>query len=114
MFKILTLVAGAAVTAAGVMMANPIVARADFVFDMCPSGMDGVVAGTPTSCPFADNVRANYFRSGSRHIDVYSPVTDETYPMDCGNTHFIAHLSDGETHPGVLCEGGNDAEVVIW
>jgi hypothetical protein len=38
--------------------------RADFIFDICPSGLDGVVTGTPTSCVFADNVRRSYFSSG--------------------------------------------------
>jgi hypothetical protein len=89
-------------------------AKADFVFDMCPSGMVGGVAGTPTSCPFADNVRRSYFANGGPFIEAYSPVTDESYVMDCTDAHFIAHLSDGETHPGVLCTGGNDAAVVIW
>jgi hypothetical protein len=34
--------------------------------------------------------------------------------MDCSYTHFATHLSDGETHPGARCTGGNDAAVVIW
>ena len=107
------ILAAPAAILAGVVL-NPVVAHADFVFDVCPSGMDGVVAGTPTSCPFADNVRANYFRYGGPHVGAYSPVTGENYSMDCVDTNFIAHLSDGETHPGVLCTGGNDAAVVIW
>lgn len=76
--------------------------------------MDGVVAETPTSCPFADNVRANYFRYGGSVIGAYSPVTDRIYPMDCVSGNFIARLSGGATHPGVLCTGGDGAEVVIW
>lgn len=114
MFKAFRLLAGAAVAAASTMMANPVVAQADFVFDMCPSGMDGVVAGTPTSCPFADNVRRSYFAGGGAMVAAYSPITGQGYVMDCGHTNFVAHLSDGETHPGVLCTGGNDAAVVIW
>ncbi|MDI3312953.1 MAG: hypothetical protein QJR12_01305 [Mycobacterium sp.] len=105
-------VAVAALAAGAVALATH--ANADFVFDICPSGMDGVVAGTPTSCPFADNVRENYFRYGGPLIEAYSPVTGEIYAMDCSDAHFIARLSDGETHPGVLCTGGNDAAVVIW
>lgn len=89
-------------------------ATADFVFDMCPSGMDGVVSGTPTSCAFADNVRRSYFGGGGPIVGAYSPITGQGYVMDCGHTNFIAHLSNGETHPGVLCTGGNDAAVVIW
>jgi hypothetical protein len=84
-------------------------ARADFVFDMCPSGMDGVVSGTPTSCPFADNVRRSYFNSRSSVVAAYSPVTDQFYAMDCSDNNFVAQLSDGETHPGVLCVGANSA-----
>jgi hypothetical protein len=114
MFKVLTLVAGAGVAAAGVMMTNPVAAQADFVFEMCPSGMDGVVTGTPTSCAFADNVRRSYFAGGGAMVAAYSPITGLGYVMDCGHSNFIARLSNGETHPGVLCTGCNDAAVVIW
>lgn len=109
-----TLIA-AGLAAAALVLNPPAPAHADFVFEVCPSGMDGVVAGTPTSCPFADNVRANYFRyGGTSVIGAYSPVTDVIYPMDCSSGSFIAELSSGAMHPGVLCTGGNGAAVVIW
>jgi hypothetical protein len=76
--------------------------------------MDGVVAGTPTSCPFADNVRQSYLNYGGPVVGAYSPVTNQIYAMDCSHRNFIAHLSNGTSHPGVLCTGGNDAAVVIW
>ena len=89
-------------------------AHADFIFDMCPSGMDGVVTGTPTSCAFADNVRRGYFNQRNSNVFAFSPVTGENYSMDCSYTNFVAHLSNGMSHPGVLCTGGIGAAVVIW
>ncbi len=63
---------------------------------------DGVFAGPKTSCPFAKNVRDAYFAvpGDSVEIDVYSPVTKQTYTMNCVQT--------GET---VTCRGGNQAVV---
>ena len=84
------------------------------VSDTCPSGMDGVVTATPTSCPFADNVRRGYFTQGSSDVIAWSPVTGNWYDMDCSNTNFVAHLGNGRSHPGVLCTGGIDAAVVVW
>jgi hypothetical protein len=65
---------------------------------------DGVFAGPNTSCPFAKNVRDGYFSAGgdSVEIDVYSPVTGETYSMNCVKT--------GDT---VTCRGGNEAVVTF-
>ena len=104
------LAAGA--VALGLAAAGP--AHADFIFDTCPSGMDGVVTATPTSCPFADNVRRGYFTQGSSDVIAWSPVTGNWYDMDCSNTNFVAHLGNGRSHPGVLCTGGIDAAVVVW
>lgn len=81
-------------------------------FVICPSGHAGVA--TPvTSCAFADNVRRSYLIQGGPEVLAYSPVTGETYTMEC-NGGFTAHLSDGEVLQAVRCTGGNDAVVVVW
>jgi Glucodextranase, domain B len=59
----------------------------------------GLLVGPNTSCPFAENVRSEYDRSGPGWIDVYSPVTDQTYTMYC--TSDSPHV----------CTGGNNAAV---
>jgi hypothetical protein len=69
-----------------------------------PSGATGscggdVSVGPNTSCAFALNVAATYYRTGSSVIDVYSPTTGKTYTMTC---------SSGSPH---VCTGGNDASV---
>jgi hypothetical protein len=63
---------------------------------------DGVLAGPNTSCPFAKNVHEKYFAvpGDSVEIDVYSPVTHQTYAMNCVRT--------GDS---VTCRGGNEAVV---
>jgi hypothetical protein len=63
---------------------------------------DGVFAGANTSCPFARNVRDGYFAvpGDSVEIDVFSPVTGQTYTMSCVRT--------GDR---VTCRGGNNAVV---
>jgi peptidoglycan hydrolase-like protein with peptidoglycan-binding domain len=64
----------------------------------------GVFAGPNTSCPFAQNVREKYFSvpGDSVEIDVYSPVTQQTYTMSCVRT--------GDR---VTCRGGNNAVVTF-
>lgn len=64
----------------------------------------GVFAGPKTSCPFAKNVHDEYFDvpGDSVEIDVYSPVTGQTYTMNCVRT--------GDT---VTCRGGNEAVVTF-
>lgn len=59
----------------------------------------GLVVGPNTSCAFAENVQAEYYRSGAGWISVYSPVTDRTYSMYC--TSSSPHA----------CTGGNNAAV---
>jgi hypothetical protein len=59
----------------------------------------GLTAGARTSCPFAENVRAEYERSGSGILEVYSPTTGLTYRMYC---------TAGTPH---VCTGGNGASV---
>ena len=69
---------------------------------------DRVFAGPDTSCPFAHDVRRRYMpvqQEGSVMIDVYSPVTQETYTMNCVRT--------GITHNSVDCRGGNNAVVTF-
>jgi peptidoglycan hydrolase-like protein with peptidoglycan-binding domain len=62
----------------------------------------GVWAGPTTSCPFAQNVRQQYFSvpGDSIQIQVFSPVTNQTYTMAC--------VRDGDW---VTCRGGNNAVV---
>jgi peptidoglycan hydrolase-like protein with peptidoglycan-binding domain len=64
----------------------------------------GVFAGSNTSCQFAQNVRQTYFSvpGESVEIDVYSPVTQQTYTMACVKT--------GDQ---VTCRGGNNAVVTF-
>jgi len=59
----------------------------------------GLVVGPNTSCGFAENVRAEYNRSGAGWINVYSPATGRTYDMFC--TSSSPHV----------CTGGNNAAV---
>ena len=62
----------------------------------------GLHAGPNTSCAFAANVKAAYDEApgASASVQVFSPVTGQTYTMSCapaGN--------------GVTCSGGNNASV---
>ena len=62
----------------------------------------GVYANGNTTCPFAHNVRNEYYNSGqSSVIRVHSPVTGSTYTMSC---------SSRSPH---TCTGGNDASVTF-
>jgi hypothetical protein len=67
-----------------------------------PDCGDGITAGPNTSCPFAKNVREEYFNvpGDSVEIDVHSPVTGKTYTMSC--------VKKGSK---VTCRGGNNAVV---
>ena len=62
-----------------------------------------VVAGPKTSCVFALSVEAAWLAapSGATVVDVYSPVTNKTYSMQC------------EQGNPTVCRGGNDAVVYI-
>jgi hypothetical protein len=72
-----------------------------------PAGMTncggGVYAGADTSCPFAQNVAADY--TGGDPFSVYSPVTGQSYTMTC--------TGPGTYEDVVTCEGGNNAEVAF-
>jgi hypothetical protein len=61
----------------------------------------GLEAGPHTTCPFAENVRSAFESSGPGTVDVYSPVTHDTYAMSC---------TDGSP---AVCTGGNGAAVYI-
>lgn len=60
---------------------------------------NGLIVGPNTSCGFAANVRAEYYRSGPGWLVVHSPVTGRTYNMFCTST---------SPH---VCTGGNNAAV---
>lgn len=62
-----------------------------------------VSAGANTTCVFALNVAAEYLTQGggTRTVDVYSPVTNQYYSMNC-----VAGVP-------TVCRGGNNAVVYI-
>jgi hypothetical protein len=54
--------------------------------NICPSGMTGV-ATADTSCAFAENVRAAWYaQPPGAVVTAYSPVTQQTYTMQCAPT----------------------------
>lgn len=81
-------------------------------FLICPDGHSGVATGV-TSCQFAMNVRDSYLRQRGPTVIAYSPVTDDTYEMDC-RTGYSATLANGTTVDSVRCTGGNNAVVILW
>src|SRR4051794_330931 len=108
----LTRIATATATAAAALaLASP--AHADDLFMICPSGRAGVVAGTPTTCAFADNVRIAWFSQPGNPVIAYSPVTNQTYRMFCVGRTTVT-FTDGHMADAVHCAGGNNAEVVVW
>ena len=67
-----------------------------------------------TSCAFADNVRYSYLTQPGQVVTAYSPVTGQSYNMQCAGG-FTAELHGGATVVNsVRCVGGNNAVVVIW
>jgi hypothetical protein len=110
MKRILAAAGIGAALAAGALV-GPGTANAE-VFDICPSQHTGVIDGTPTSCPFADNIRsAWYAHSGVNPFIAYSPVTGQAYAVAC--TASVENVS-GVTINGWNCFGGIGAEAVIW
>ena len=75
-----TLLGGA--VASSLLAAGP--ANAE-VFDICPSGMSGV-STADTSCAFADNVRWAWYSQPGSVVTAYSPVTHQSYAMQCTST----------------------------
>jgi hypothetical protein len=59
------------------------------------------------------NVHESYLRQGGPTVIAYSPVTGDTYEMEC-HAGFTSHLSNGLTVDSVRCVGGNDAVVILW
>ena len=109
----LTKFAAAIAAIAGAALVLPPPAHADGDFMECPSGRDGVIAGTPTTCAFADDVRSAWFGQPGNPVIAYSPVTDQTYRMFCIGNQTVT-FTDGHIADAVQCVGGNDAEVVVW
>ena len=54
-------------------------------FTVCPSGMSGV-STDDTSCAFADNVRWAWYSQPGNIVTAYSPVTHQSYTMQCTST----------------------------
>src|ERR1700682_2087747 len=94
----LTKIATAIAAIAAATLSLPPPAHADAIFMTCPSGRDGVIAGTPTTCAFADNVRSAWLGQPGNPVVAYSPVTDQAYRMFCvGNTTITftdGHMAD--------------------
>lgn len=89
-----------------------VTAKADYLFDICPSGLSGI-ATLVTSCPFADVVRASWYASPGSVVDAYSPVTGRLYVMFC-NSQQLVRFNGGGQRLAVRCDGGTDAVVVFW
>lgn len=87
-------------------------AKADIPFRTCPGDTVAIVAGSPTTCEFAYNVKWAYYAHPQTYIQAYSPVTGETYAMSC-QTGYIATLENGWQKRGVLCLGGRGAAVIV-
>ena len=67
--------------ATGSLMGAAGTASAD-IFTVCPSGISGV-STDDTSCAFADNVRWAWYSQPGTIVTAYSPVTHESYTMQC-------------------------------
>jgi hypothetical protein len=59
------------------------------------------------------NVRDSYLGQGGPTVIAYSPVTDDSYQMDC-RAGYSARLANGLTVDSVRCTGGNNAVVILW
>ena len=59
----------------------------------------GIAAGPNTTCAFARNVVSAYRQTGGGTVQVYSPVTRQTYSMSCTSS------------PPHVCTGANNASV---
>lgn len=81
------------------------IANAD-EFTVCPSGMTGT-ATADTSCAFAENVRAARIAQSGAIVDAYSPVTQQSYAMQCAPT-----VTDSWPN-AERCVGANSAGVAL-
>lgn len=72
-----------------------------YEFDLCPSGLSGVVTDD-TSCAFADNVRYSWYSQPGAVVTAFSPKTQRMYTMQCTGTN-----TDVWSH-AKRCVGVND------
>lgn len=84
----------------------------NFTFLVCPDGRTGVATNV-TSCEFALNVHKSYLSQGGTTVVAYSPVTGDSYVMEC-HGGITSHLNNGLTVDSVRCVGGNNAVVILW
>ena len=95
---------GAAAVGLVVSVISAVPASADD-FTICPSGMTGV-ATEDTRCAFAENVRAAWGAQPGTAITAYSPVTSQSYVMQCTptttNTWPVAQRCVGSNSYGVV------------
>jgi hypothetical protein len=77
----LTNIATALATIAAATLVLPAPASADNI-TVCPSGTSAV-ATADTSCAFADSVRKAWYSQPGQIITAYSPVTNQSYKMQC-------------------------------
>ncbi len=56
-----------------------------YEFDLCPSGLSGVVTDD-TSCAFADSVRSAWYAQPGTVVTAVSPKTQRVYTMHCTGT----------------------------
>lgn len=88
------IVAPLAMAGLGLFLLGTGTAKAD-VFDVCPSGHEGVVGGH-TSCPFAYNVGRAFDACGMcSNFVAFSPVTGERYEIVCAGL-YPAHFTNGQ------------------
>ena len=69
-----------------------------------------------TSCQFSEEMQRRYSATPVSHFnDVYSPVMQREYPMNC-SSGFVAQFRNGQRVDAIHCIGGDDdtAEVVIF
>jgi hypothetical protein len=103
---------GAALTVGGLAGISP--AHADFLWAACGDQHSGVVVNTPTSCPFAHNVANAYLYRAGNLTNVWSPVTGRSYDMSYCTSGYVAYMAYGGTKIVSLCQGGNDANVIVY
>jgi hypothetical protein len=102
-----------AALAAGALV-GPGTAHADFLWATCGDQHSGIVINTPTSCPFAHNVANAYLYGASNLTNVWSPVTRSSYDMSYCTSGYVAYMASGGTKIVSLCQGGNDANVIVY
>jgi|SRR6516165_4102195 hypothetical protein len=84
------------------MMTAATVAHADTMCGAAPVG-GRVTVNENTSCAFGFNVLSAFLNSRGGQVVAYSPVTGQSYVMNCVQ---LLHR--------VQCRGGDDAVVELW